>query len=235
MRYDMDKVIVERPRVGRGQAFPRPQFRADDDRLPVRQPMKRPWQVQRREKELNENLRPLFRYLESNLGRPWDKVYSEIRQRISPNSAVQMHIWQHVTDYVCLSAEEIRTPRGVRFVRLDQPGRLWHTPFVVHPRTGLLVRDPEYWDRRRRPVRARPKAVRREGRVLMLIAGIWYELTLRPVQGTSAEEAFDFVARDTLARVPRTLREQLYGDGNVYAAEKRQLSKKEIRLLDLRK
>src|SRR5438309_9686382 len=31
------------------------------------------------EKWLNENLAPLRRYLESNVGRPWSKVYAEIR------------------------------------------------------------------------------------------------------------------------------------------------------------
>jgi hypothetical protein len=49
-------------------------------------------------KELNEYLPPLYRYLNDQVGRRWDDVYSEIRKTIvgkNPN-AVKSHILQHI-------------------------------------------------------------------------------------------------------------------------------------------
>ena len=51
-------------------------------------------------KSLNEHLGPLRRYLSSQVGRPWDKVYAEICAHISVDSAVQDHVRDHVFDYV---------------------------------------------------------------------------------------------------------------------------------------
>src|SRR5436190_1361811 len=106
MREDMAKVIVERPRLGGGASFPRPRWRGDEmENLPRCQGMKRAWAAD--SKSLNENLAPLRRFLESNVGRPWNKVFSEICQQMNMNSAVQLHIWQHVEQYVCRNAIEI--------------------------------------------------------------------------------------------------------------------------------
>jgi hypothetical protein len=96
MREDMDKVIVERPRHGGDVKYPRGSAfwqRTAPELWPRREPIK--WRRNRDPKSLNENLAPLRRYLRSNVGRPWDKVFSEISQRISLNSAVQLHIWHH--------------------------------------------------------------------------------------------------------------------------------------------
>src|SRR5688572_17613136 len=105
MRDDMAQVIVERPRYGGGVKYPRGSVRGTD-RLSVedwtrREGMVRPWRGRAGEKFLNENLAPLRRFVRSRVGRPWDKVYAEICERINCNSAVQLHIWQHLVDYVC--------------------------------------------------------------------------------------------------------------------------------------
>ena len=77
MRSDMAKVIVERPRIpafksrkGRRQAL---------EDLPVQEGMRRARALRGDLKELNENLKPLRRYLERQVGRRWDKVYSRDR------------------------------------------------------------------------------------------------------------------------------------------------------------
>ena len=112
MREDMAKVIVERPRHGGGLKYPRGSTRANDslsiDQWHGREAMKRPWQQWSKQKHLNENLAPLRRFLRSRLGRPWDKVYGEICQRINRDSAVQLHIWQHLAQYVCTDPHVIR-------------------------------------------------------------------------------------------------------------------------------
>jgi hypothetical protein len=51
-------------------------------------------------KMLNENLAPLRRFLERQIGRPWDKVYSEIAERLRVDSTVQQHVREHLRDFV---------------------------------------------------------------------------------------------------------------------------------------
>src|SRR6266540_4244860 len=101
MRPDMSKVIVERPRLGsrdKGKAKGRKR-ELQREGLDSRrcEGMKR---LKGGTKILNEHLGPLRRYLESQVGRPWDKVFSEICAHIDRNSPVQDHVRDHVEDYV---------------------------------------------------------------------------------------------------------------------------------------
>ena len=103
MRADMAKVIVERPRK-KGCAWHKPKGyqrrlrRYGEDGPPAREGIKACWQG--RTKYLNEHLGPLRRYLDKQVGRPWDKVFSEICAHIDRGSAVQDHVRDHVEDYV---------------------------------------------------------------------------------------------------------------------------------------
>ena len=47
-------------------------------------------------KELNENLAPLYRFVQSQVGRPWNKIYSEIREFTNSNNTVQQHVLDHL-------------------------------------------------------------------------------------------------------------------------------------------
>ena len=99
MRSDMSKVIVERPRWGswlRSTKFAaRVSPQGDVEDLDVAPPSREPDR-----KSLNENLAPLKRYLDKQVGRPWNKVYSEIRANLDTRKATQLHILQHLRDYV---------------------------------------------------------------------------------------------------------------------------------------
>src|SRR6266536_5431986 len=99
----MAKVIVERPRLcgyawNKPKGYRRQLRRLDGEGLPVREGIKARWQNQT--KSLNEHLGPLRRYLDSQVGRPWDKVFAEICAHINRNSAVQNHVRDHIADYV---------------------------------------------------------------------------------------------------------------------------------------
>ena len=104
MRKDMAKVIVERPRLGRAAAGLRPgRMRplVDDDGEIVRaKGAREPVARAQKTKGLNETLNPLRRYLESQVGRPWNKVYSEISAHLKPTSTVQQHVRDHIEDFV---------------------------------------------------------------------------------------------------------------------------------------
>lgn len=99
MRKDMFEIIIERPRYGRrssGKGRYAIKRRTNPEVLPTKEPM---W-YRGKTKSLNENLAPLRRFLERRVGRPWDSVWSELREFLSPKSAVQKHVFDHVLQYV---------------------------------------------------------------------------------------------------------------------------------------
>jgi hypothetical protein len=73
MREDMYKVIVERPRRGKSGDATAARLRREFDG-PIRLGMRAGYG----HRSLNENLAPLRRYLHAQIGRPWNRVFSEI-------------------------------------------------------------------------------------------------------------------------------------------------------------
>lgn len=71
----------------------------DWESQPAKQGMKYRWADT---KSLNEKLAPLRRYLVRQVGRPWDKVYSEISANLKATNAVQQHVRDHLEDYVAM-------------------------------------------------------------------------------------------------------------------------------------
>lgn len=246
MREDMFKVIVERPRHGRywhrERAEPRDLESAPDhEGLRVRH---------LRRKSLNENLRPLERFLAAQVGRPWDKVYGEICANIDRRSTVQQHIHQHLADFVAIRVVDIG---GVLHDvgRWSWPRPLeerWAPKFWVDPRTGLLRRNSGRTRARTQSRQAREDADRQRRqhrrdlgpwRQLQYVHGNWFEVELAPIPPASGAGAPAF---DVLRRAPVAdgygsgLRkghvgsdEALYGRDGVYAFAKRQLSARELR------
>jgi hypothetical protein len=131
MRNDMAKVIVERPRIpafncrkGRTQAL---------DDLPAHEGMRWSHALRGDRKELNENLTPLRRYLERQVGRPWNKVYPEIAARLRVDNTVQQHVRDHLRDFVAV------TPRRAIGGWRSRASGLWYQRLYVDPITGLLA------------------------------------------------------------------------------------------------
>lgn len=181
----MNKIIVERPRRG-GYGGEDPRYLSDQRRmdledLPQRESMRRRWGSNC--KELNENLAPLRRFVESRVGLPWDDVYSEIRENLDASDATQYHILQHLEGYV----EKNTFLDGVGAVctigYLGQPyvigsNRYAGREMYVHPGTGILCITP---------ARARRTRERNDDRVLgpkgsmeqyHRLHGVWYVLSL---------------------------------------------------------
>jgi hypothetical protein len=232
----MAKVIVERPRLGGGVNFPRACDRgfrrADIADGPRREGMRRPWIYTNMNKGLNEYLAPLRRFLLSNVGRPWNKVFSEISEHLSLDSAVQLHIWQHIQWEVCLKA----TRRGK--VYFDTRGLVAHEAFVVDARSGLLRKNEQshrwrhhHYRRRSQPTPSPNFVAGVRGRCYRRIEGIWYEFELAPIP-SETRGLFDLVLKRKLSEVRREELIRIHG-GPVYAVSKRQLNSKEIRRLKL--
>ena len=132
MRHDMGRVIIERPRVGGGRArFARGQ---DSENVSGSAPM-RPRGHDR--KELTNLWGPLRRFLRSHVGRPWNKVWSEICEYADARSVVGTHLRAHVHDLV-----ETR-PIMQGKAAYSRAGRPLVNCFYVNPRTRLLCRSLE--------------------------------------------------------------------------------------------
>lgn len=98
MRNDMTRLLVHRGKCGKRWATrpPRRKNRRDYDNMPKRSGMKHGYM----EKSFDEYLAPLKRFLQTRVGSPWNDVYSEIRQYLRVQTAVHLHVLQHLEDMV---------------------------------------------------------------------------------------------------------------------------------------
>ena len=251
----MPKVIVERPRWG-SRARLKNRVRVDDDEmLPTKLGVKRDAMLRSGwTKSLNENLTPLRRYLEAQVGRPWDKVWSEICKNLKPLNTVQQHVRDHIPDFVAIKTS---LKDGEVWV-LDRwsggPLKDSHMKLFVDPKSGLLRRNKHWrsWAAKRKAATAKEaQAAEKRRRIVsktkqyhLLDDGGWWEVTLAAAhsgmaefpaapraQTTTSQGAVDVVQDAGLSELGRSA---LYGRSGVYAVAKRQLSKKEMRDLGLR-
>lgn len=81
-----------------------------------------------------DNLEPLQRFLQQNVGRRWDDVYSELNQQLDRSTVTGLHVFQHLEWF-------IKSRRYERFDPEDYTSRKtgvgrW---FRIHPETGILL------------------------------------------------------------------------------------------------
>lgn len=245
MRTDMFKVIVERPRGYKGTDTAAARLRNDFDG-PQFLGMRAGYGY----RALNENLRPLQRYLRSQVGRPWNKVYGEIARHIDRRNTVQQHVYQHIKDFVAVKVawQDGRLVDLGSYYGIDEVSQ----ELYVDPRTGLLRLNKQYrtWaqKRRERDVAQETKAEARRRIIddltqLHLIDGEWYEIRFAPLPAGAwinvvehghtvrkyvAPARFDVVRRRLIAAGERDAeRARRCGVLASYASAKRQLSHRE--------
>jgi hypothetical protein len=143
MRSDMAKVIVERPRHGSRQKA-RKGYRKQWQRFAPEDFPKREgvFAHKGRTKWFSERLGPLRKYLQKQVGRPWNMVFSEICEHLRCDSVIQSHVRDHLLDFIIVNVIEIDgTPcygDGRRYAKPLQFG--YWTFLYVCPRTGLVRR-----------------------------------------------------------------------------------------------
>lgn len=259
MRDDMSKVIVERARPGSSLHVARRLRRLDPKLIPVDEDADNPFperigharaaSLGRFRKHLNENLAPLRRYLASQVGRPWDAVFSEISSKIRLDNAVQKHVRDHVNDFVAVTTfvQDGKVFIVDRFDRLvSLTDMRWPPELYVHPVTGVPCRND--WRRIRRAQKRREKAakeralaarlrvVERYCQLHLLNDGNWWEVKLTAtsrylVEPGAVNMVVDVIERAGLSVLPRAER---YDRRGVHATAMRALSRKEIKVLGLR-
>jgi hypothetical protein len=241
MRLDMAKVLVERPRppsrVPRGRDGRKFRDMSEAAFLPMKAGY-------RDLKSLNENLRPLERYLWRQANRPWDRVYREMCAAIDGRNAVQRHILEHLRQYVAIRTSVVDGELIDLGNRFFGPGPIWQSLYV-HPGTGLLCRSPKdvSWRRRfreRQQIAERERANRwRElspSRQLHRLDEQWFVVEVAALPPAPVT-VWDAVRRRRIAQgTSKTRRatedryaQELFGRPGVYAASKRQLASREMR------
>lgn len=171
MRKDMHKVLTERPRAGKyssGQQQYRKAIQAtrferryyhdvEIDTSPKRESMLRPHRTRYSGKEFSDLISPLERYLISQVGQSWDKVWSEICKVLKGNGLQANHVKDHVRSYVggiphsgktYFGPEDWHRPRGSGALYVDEHGilrrgpersRKWKRPKYHYRRESELV------------------------------------------------------------------------------------------------
>ena len=240
MREDMAKVLVERPRI-RGGYTPGPvkgyrkRLRRQldsEDSPPPREGMK----VRGgKTKHFNEHLSPLRRFLDSNVGRPWDKVYGEICSHVDRGNVVQKHILTHLFDYVVtkvilIDGQPCNGEAGRRYGEPLRESESYHQWYVC-PKSGLLRRS-RHVRRRKQSDEPRPRIVRIGPTEMCLERnGQWELLTVAPLPEELAQKPrYDVVRKRLVYPWSRCEAQGFYG-APVYATSRRPISKRELRQL----
>jgi len=107
---------------------------------------------------------PLMRYLNSQVGRLWNDVYSEIRENVSIHSTMQMHLVQHANFAVETSTYlgddgRVYSKRSHRSSLLPdaclEDPTYYGNSFYVHPVTKVLCVSPQkpWKEREKEPTR----------------------------------------------------------------------------------
>lgn len=254
MRPDFHKVLCERPRHKPYNADKRHRKdNLDYEDMPTKENMKinhiRGWGG----KELTDHIAPLYRYLNNQVGRKWDDVYSEIRKTIvgkNPN-AVKGHILQHIFGW-----------RGVELHTYSIGNKRYKTGSLYHSELyddQLYVDDEgivrKYKNKKKKINHAQVikekwmETARHlpNGNQARKINGIWYEITLSTILDTQILTTWSEVNIYTKTRyaIYTALVNDVLGTrgevkhferiykAKVYASSKRAMNAKDLRKYNL--
>ena len=185
MREDATKLLCLRPRQGgnwgEGKKHNRRKERWDNnpENAPSKASMKKYHVLHYGGKQLSEYFPAIMGFLAKAVGRHWDKVYSEICARCDKRSAIGIHMFQHLFNWVERYVVMVDgKPHYIRSFSWDKEGlvplvqRPGHTQLYVHPKTGVLLRAPQ----EKRVKVQKPKVVVKLGALKEFRKrnGIWY-------------------------------------------------------------
>lgn len=182
MRPDFIKVLTERPRAG-GDKYRSVRSRGpigEDESAPRKQGMEAP---HRERKEFTDLLGPLYKFLQSRVGKPWSKVHSEICEHLKGRSTQQQHLLDHLKRAVEDKLEvwpdkTLHEADGRAFS--TKGGTSWRS-FYVDPRDGILkaVKQGRSWRRNYGKSLHDPNEFKLvDGRTYKRLDGIWYQVEI---------------------------------------------------------
>jgi len=248
MRADMGKVLVERPRLGRNRAEKWPgkgyrkrlkKYQEAGDSPPRREGMKHSYGYGI--KHFNEHLGPLRRFLDANVGRPWDKVYSEICKHVDRGNVVQKHILTHLFDYVVvdtvlIDGEPCRAKPhwGYCYGEPLRTSNRYHRWYVC-PSSGLLRKSRYVPWKPNRP--DPPRTVKLNNKQVCVCRGDRWELIsviLIAQYNPQTAPVYDVILKRYVEARDLTEGDTVEDHGsNKYRVSRRILSRKELRTLPI--
>jgi len=154
MREDFNKLLTERERIGHKAKFhdirnAKGNKNLDPDMSGGKESIHRQRRssVKVNKKSFNENLNPLKNFLRVNVGRPWDKIYSDICSAFDKRKVVNNHILEHLFQYVEREVyiidgkphtmNKFRYSRGPEYSEITA-GNPRYPSYYVDPRDGLM-------------------------------------------------------------------------------------------------
>ena len=232
----MHKVVVERPRHGRSWATSKARPKAPFENATRYESMKA---NHTRRKWFSDLIGPLRRWLHSQIGRPWNDVYSEACAVIKPDSIIRAHVKTHLLQFV----ERHAFMHDGKVCILDTSCRGGIKPvaeigwrrklFFVHPETALLESIPQVSKRAWRARELKPPETRhwlKKNVALQNIRGLWFECHFEMVPVGVRFRAYDHSLERVVTRSELTRHDREY----YLCALKRQLSKRELGQFGLR-
>ena len=213
MRKDMEKIITERERIGSSLPSPKTglniRWNGSEEDYDYDQKASMSWNRLVDRKGFTDVLSPLYRWLDKQVGRPWNKVYSEICANLDKRKVTHVHVLDHlfqrIERNVFMGVDGQYHARSSSFFSVSVVDGLY-----VHPRNGLILRQKP------KPKIEKPEDVEEvkltELTAWKKIKDIWYFCEYR--KPTKEEMA-------------------IYRSSKMIVVRKRQLGKKDLR--DLRK
>jgi len=231
----MHKVVIERPRWNPGRGKHGRRANLPDELLPKFGGIKHPHTCR---KGLTDLLGPLKRWLQAQVGRPWNDVYSEACAVIKSDSVIRVHVKTHLLEFVQRNtfmhdgqASYVDTGRGV--IRPVLSEKFVRRTFYVHPETGLWEQiEPvsrKHWNAERYRERDERWWIRRN-LALQQIRGLWFECFYEVVPVDVRFKAYDHALERVVSRSELTRHDKQY----LLCKSKRQLSRRKLRRYNLR-
>ncbi|MGA7933029.1 MAG: hypothetical protein WCA35_05735 [Kovacikia sp.] len=232
--HRLSEIVIERPRGGMRISLKKLRgFKKQLNQLTEeasQDGLLSPYLIKTRNKSkyLSDHLGPLRRFLRSKIGQPWNDVYSELCHRLDGSTMAGQHVLDHVQDYV---EQHVELVDGIPFQKSRRQYQLtqsYRFKLYVHPETGILC-DPDAIPLR--SIAVPSSNLKSQQDVIYLDAhhqyrklnDIWYLITYQVVPAT--ESVFDQLERVTITP-------GLKGNGDrLYAANKRQCNKREIKII----
>jgi hypothetical protein len=234
MREDMSKVVIERPRWGHSLPSSKTRLRIrhydpekDYEDLPKRVSGSCSKYIRAEIlKGFSDFLSPLRRFLRANVGRPWDKVYSEMKESLDDRKVTGRHVFEHVD--MDVEMHPLIGDDG-KLYKMAQNGRLHPIyEFYVDPRTGLLC-----WSDEKPPWRRRGKSVQEVNYIRLSantghvkINGIWYFVEFKNYEDENDRDQANQPLRSIL--IPEI------SSASLLLLRKKQLSQKELKAAKLK-
>jgi len=237
MRQDMGKVITERPRYGSSNPSQKTRLTVrwngwdEDYAIETRMGMSRHRQHGFGAREFTDVLGPIYRWLDKQVGRPWNASYSELCEVLDKRKLTHAHVIDHVF-------REVETDifRGTDGLWRAFPYGGMFNGLYVDPTDGILKRQTL-------PKNEKPEKIEKvpvdDLKIFEIKKGIWY---LCEYKMLDPEEIVAYrnpktgrltswsIPGDDIFTVP-VRRKELHPKGEKGFARKKQASKKELRLL----